>query len=156
MHLLSPINNYNHVMVSDVRSEGESTISKIIHHKTSPSQRSGFKRERLVQSSPSFSSHTNRCSQSIVSPLNIINWSFFHSAPVLWNSLPSDLCHVAHHVTPSPILNSPVSDVLKSLFLEIFKNLFHCYSAIFLLSLYLPRLSQDWYLRYRQLHDVFE
>jgi len=33
------------------------------------------------------------------------------SAPVLWNSLPSDLRHIAHHVTPSPTLNSPVSDI---------------------------------------------
>jgi len=32
-----------------------------------------------------------------------------------WNSLPSDLRHDTHHVTPS-ILNSPVYDILSSLF----------------------------------------
>jgi len=37
---------------------------------------------------------------------------YYHSAPVLWNNLPSHLRHVAHNVTP-PILNSPVSDLSK-------------------------------------------
>jgi len=39
----------------------------------------------------------------LTSRLKIANRSY--SALVLWNSLPSDLRHVAHHVTPSPILN---------------------------------------------------
>jgi len=45
---------------------------------------------------------------SITSCLKVANISYYHFAPVLWNNLPSDLRHVAHHVTPSPILNSPV------------------------------------------------
>jgi len=32
--------------------------------------------------------------------------------------LPSDLRHVAHHVTPFPILNSPVSDLSTNIFLK--------------------------------------
>jgi len=48
----------------------------------------------------------------------IANTSYYHYAPVLWNSL-FDLRHVAHHVTSnSPILNSPVSNLLTSLFLN--------------------------------------
>jgi len=51
---------------------------------------------------------------SLTSRLKIANL-----ASVLWNNLPSDLRHVAHHVTP-PILNSPVSDLSTplSLFLS--------------------------------------
>jgi len=33
----------------------------------------------------------------------------YQFAPVLWNSLPADLRHVSHHVTPAPILNSILS-----------------------------------------------
>jgi len=40
---------------------------------------------------------------SLTSRLENTNRSYYHSAPVLWNNLPSDLRHVAHHVTPSPI-----------------------------------------------------
>jgi len=36
--------------------------------------------------------------------------------------LPSDLRHVAHHVPPSLILNSPVSDPSTSLFLKQLKT----------------------------------
>jgi len=50
---------------------------------------------------------------SLTSRLKIANRSHYHSAPVLWNNLPND--HVAHHVTPSPVLNSPVSDLSTSL-----------------------------------------
>jgi len=75
------------------------------------------------------------------SRLKITHRSFFHSATVLWNSLPSDLRHVAHHVTPSPILNSPVSDLSTSLFLEKLKTI--SFTVIFLLSLYSPRRSQN-------------
>jgi len=52
---------------------------------------------------------------SLTSRLKIANKSYYHSAPVLWKNLPSDLRHVAHHVTPSPILNSSVSDLSTSL-----------------------------------------
>jgi len=62
------------------------------------------------------------------------------------NSLPSDLRHVAHHVTPSSILNSPVSDLSTCLFLKKLEtHLFHC---SFILSLYSPGLSQDWFIWY--------
>jgi len=68
---------------------------------------------------------------------------FYHSTPVLWNNLPSHLRQVVHHVTPSLISNSPVSDLSTYLFLRKLKT-----HLPFLLSLYSPRLSQDWYLRY--------
>jgi len=51
---------------------------------------------------------------------------YYHSAPVLWNNLTSDLRHVAHHVTPFLLSNSPVSDLSTSLFLKKLKTyLFH-------------------------------
>jgi len=40
----------------------------------------------------------------VSSRLKIANRSDYHSAHVLWNSLLSDLRHVAHDVTPSPRL----------------------------------------------------
>jgi len=62
---------------------------------------------------------------SLTSRLKIANRSYYHSAPVLWNNLPSDLL-IAHHVTMSPILNSLVSDISTSLFLKKLKTyLFH-------------------------------
>jgi len=62
---------------------------------------------------------------SLTSRLKMANRSFYHSAPVLWNNLPSQLRQVVHHVTPS-ISNSPVSDHSTSLFLKKLKtNLFH-------------------------------
>jgi len=62
---------------------------------------------------------------SLTSRLKIANRSFYHSAPVLWNNLPSHLRQVVHHITPS-ISNSPVSDLLTSLFLKKLKtHLFH-------------------------------
>jgi len=51
----------------------------------------------------------------LTSRLKIAIRSFYHSAPVLWNNLPSHLRQVVHHVTPSPISNSPVSDLSTSL-----------------------------------------
>jgi len=40
----------------------------------------------------------------------------------------SDVCHVAHDVTLSPILNSPVSDISTSLFhKKMNTHLFQCY-----------------------------
>jgi len=57
--------------------------------------------------------HSLRCTLSsslitlsrpaLTSRLKIATTSYYHSAPVSWNDLPFDLCHVAHHVTPSPI-----------------------------------------------------
>jgi len=79
---------------------------------------------------------------SLTSHLKIANRSYYHSAPVLWNNLPSDLRHVAHHIIPSPILNSPDSNLPTSLFL-IISFILHV-----LLSLYSTNLSHDWYLRY--------
>jgi len=38
---------------------------------------------------------------SLTSRFKIANRSFYHSAPVLWNYLPSHLRQVVHHVTPS-------------------------------------------------------
>ena len=82
----------------------------------------------------SFPSHRSTRSSSLItlsrpsltSRLKIANRSFGHSAPVLWNSLPSDLRHVAHHVTPSPTLHSPVSDLSNSIFHKRLKtHLFH-------------------------------
>jgi len=51
---------------------------------------------------------------SITSRLTIANRSHYHCAPVLWNSLPSDISHIAHHATLSPILNLPVSDLIPT------------------------------------------
>jgi len=82
----------------------------------------------------------------LTSRLKIANRSYYYSAAVLWNNLPSDLCHVPYHVTPSPILNSPVSDLSTSHFLKKLKAF--SFTLPFLLSLYLPKLSQDWYIRY--------
>jgi len=59
---------------------------------------------------------------SLTSCLKIANRSCYHSAPVLLNNLPSHLRQVVHHITSSPILNSPVSDLSTSLFLKEFEN----------------------------------
>jgi len=58
---------------------------------------------------------------SLTSRLKIANRSFYHSAPVLRNNLPSYLRQVVHHVTPS-ISNSPVSNLSISLFLKKLKT----------------------------------
>jgi len=81
----------------------------------------------------SFPSH--RCTQSsslvtlgrpsLTSRLKIANRSFYHSAPVLWNILPSHVRQVVHQITPL-ISNSPVSDLSTSLFLTKLKTrIFH-------------------------------
>jgi len=81
------------------------------------------------------SSPSHRCTRSsscitfsrpfLTSHLKIANRSFYNSAPVLWNNLPSHLRQVVHHVTPS-LLNLPVSDLATSLFLNELKTyLFH-------------------------------
>ena len=60
---------------------------------------------------------------SVSSGLKISNRSFFHFAPVLWNSLPSHLRHSAHHSTsPVPIAGSCISDLSTSLFLTKLKS----------------------------------
>jgi len=102
----------------------------------------------------SFPSHRCTWSSSLItlvallSPLvlKIANISFYQSAPVLRNNLPSHIRQVAHHVTPSPISNSSVSDLSTSLVLKKLKtHLFHSLIP-FLLSLYSPMQTQDWYL----------
>jgi len=85
----------------------------------------------------SFPSH--RCTQSsslitlsrpsLTSRPKIANRSFYHSAPVLWNYLPSHLRQVVRHVTPSPILNSSVSNLSTSLFLKKLKT--HVFNSFF-------------------------
>jgi len=72
-----------------------------------------------------------------------VDWSIkeVHGHMLYGTSLPSDLRHVAHHNTPSPTLNSPVYDLSTSLFLKKLKPI--SFTALFLLSLYSPRLSQD-------------
>jgi len=72
----------------------------------------------------------------------------YHSAPVLWNNFPSHLRQVVHHVTPSPILNSPVSNISTSLFLEKSKTLALSLFLSSLVCINLGYLDQDWYLRY--------
>jgi len=76
---------------------------------------------------------------SLTSRLKISNRSFYHSAPVRWNSLPSYVRHVAHHVTPSPMLHSPVWSFNSSCLKKLKTCLFHCF-----FPLYSPRLSRDW------------
>jgi len=62
---------------------------------------------------------------SLTSCLKILNRTYYHSAPVLWNNLLSHLRQFVHHVTF--ILNSPVSDLSTSLFLNKLKTqLFIC------------------------------
>jgi hypothetical protein len=83
----------------------------------------------------SFTPHRSTRSSSLItlnrpshtSRLKISNRSFYHSAPVLWNSLPPDLRHFTHHLTSStPSFDSPVSDLSTSLFLKKLKtHLFH-------------------------------
>jgi len=66
---------------------------------------------------------------ALLSPpsFKLANISVYHSDPDLWNSLSTDLRHVAQHITHSPILNSAVSDLSTSFFLKNFKiHLFHC------------------------------
>jgi len=91
-----------------------------------PSHRSTLSSSPITLSSP-----------SLTSRLQIANRSFYHSAPVLWNSLPSDLSHVAYHDVSSPRLNSNVSDLLKSVFLSLL------FSSLVSVCIYLGYLSTD-------------
>jgi hypothetical protein len=60
---------------------------------------------------------------SVTSGLKITKRSFFHSAPVLWNSLPSCLRHSPHHSNSFlPTSESPISDLSTSLFLKQLKS----------------------------------
>jgi len=77
----------------------------------------------------------------LTSRIKIANTSFPRSAPVLWNSLTSDLRHVAHHGISSPTSNSPVFDLSTCLFLKKLKLI--SFTVFFLLSLYSPRPFQD-------------
>jgi len=70
---------------------------------------------------PSLITHTR---PSLTSFLKIANRSYYHSAPCSCFVEQSDL---GHHVTPSLILNSSVSDLSTFLFLKKLKTfLFHC------------------------------
>jgi len=68
-----------------------------------------------------FSSLITLSRPSPTSRLKIVIRSFYHSAPVLWNNLPSHLRQVVYHVTP-PISNLPVPNLSTSLFLNKLKN----------------------------------
>jgi HEPN domain-containing protein len=66
---------------------------------------------------------------STTSRLKITNRSYYHSAPALWNSLPSDLRQISDHLTslsPGTCPDSHVSDLSTQLFLKKLKTcLFH-------------------------------
>jgi len=93
-----------------------------------------------------FSSLITLSRPSLTSRPKIANRSFYHSAPVLWNILPSYIHQVVRHDIPFPISNSPVFNLSTSLFFENWKPI--SFTLPFLLSLYSSRPSQDWYLRY--------
>jgi len=76
---------------------------------------------------------------SLTSRLKIANRSCYQSALVLRNNLPSRLRQVVHHVTPSPILNCPVSDLSTSLFLKKLKT--HLFTLPFLHCMYSPIIA---------------
>ena len=59
---------------------------------------------------------------SVTSGLKISNRSFYHFAPVLWNSLPSYLRHAAHHSTSSPTPGSCIPELSTSVFLKKLKS----------------------------------
>jgi len=98
-----------------------STSSRYMRESNTRFSLSQISQPSYLRSLLSFTSH--RCTRSsslitlsrpaLTSRLKIANRSYYHSAPVMWNNLPSDIRHVAHHVTP-PVLNSPVSDFSTS------------------------------------------
>ena len=60
---------------------------------------------------------------SVTSGLKISNKSLFHSAPVLWNTLPAHLRHSAHHSNASlPTSESCFSNLSTSVFLKKLKS----------------------------------
>jgi len=83
---------------------------------------------------------------SLTSRLKIANNSYYRSVPVLWNSLPSDLRHVAHHVTPSPKLNLPVSDLSTSFF-YLHSPSFHSCQFVFYLTCKYLWICSHWYVQ---------
>jgi len=76
--------------------------------------------------------------------LKIAIGSRYHPVPVVWNC-PADLRRIAHYVIPSPILNSPVYDLSTSINLNKLQILLFSTALFLLISMYSPRLSQDWY-----------
>ena len=86
----------------------------------------------------SLTPHRSTCSSSLItlnrpsvpSGQKMSNRSFFHSAPVLCNSLPSHLRHSAHHSTSSsPTYGFYTSDLSTSVFLKKLK--FHLFRISF-------------------------
>jgi hypothetical protein len=59
---------------------------------------------------------------SVTSGLKMSNRSFYHFAPVLWNSLPSHLRHAAQHSTSSPTPGSCIPELSTSVFLQKLKS----------------------------------
>jgi len=108
-----------------------------------------------LRSLRSFSSH--HCTQSsslitlsrpaLTSHLKIADRSYHHSALGLWNNLPSDVRHVAHHVVPPIFFIYSIFYILRFVcsfklsFSQEVENL--SLFLPFLLSLYSPRLSRD-------------
>jgi len=121
-HHITPILNYLHWLKINERIKYE-VLS--LTYKSLKTGQPSYRRSLL-----SFLSL--RCTQSslitlsrpsLTSRLKIANRSYYHSAPVLWNNLPSHLRQVVHHVTP-PISNSPVSDLSTYLFYKKLKTHF--------------------------------
>jgi len=56
----------------------------------------------------------------IIISLDIAKRYFVPSVPVLWNSLPSNLRHIAHHVTSPPVSDHSTSLLLKNPPLSVF------------------------------------
>jgi len=83
---------------------------------------------------------------SLTSRLKIANRSFHYYAPILWNNLPSHLLRL--FITSLLFLfQTRLCLIFQPLFsLRSWKPI--SFTLPFLLSLYLPRLSQDWYIRY--------
>jgi len=70
-----------------------------------------------------------------------------YSVPNLWNSLIRSTSPCSSSLSFTYIkLNSPVSDLSTSLFLKNERPI--SFTLLFFLSLYSPRLSLDWYIRY--------
>ena len=59
---------------------------------------------------------------SVTSGLKFSNRSFYHSAPVLWNSLPSHLRYAAQHSTSLPTSGSCIPDLSIHLLLKKLKS----------------------------------
>jgi len=79
---------------------------------------------------------------ALLSPLKIANRSYNHSAPALWNNLPStSCCSPRHSFFYVKLACSPVSDLSTSPFLNKLKT--YLFILPFLLCMYSPRLSQD-------------